>query len=329
MSAPTPPDPAPHPELSAAPLAALDEATAAALDCLDIVRDILLFWGVRELRYSWQIAEALADGDEDEACDKEHEETRRMQIDGRESCRALLDQLAARLPAWQTAIESVADQLTEARPVGVVDFDEWEAPNAHLLALELARCVRDWWFLARLHVRNVAEPARGMEALLAAAMCDAREVEEIKTALRLPADPRDDRLWRTARHYAQRADLPPQRRVRSEIEAEAAWAAKAAREAGPGDRAAPQKSEPPVVQWEGDDWDALEPLVRRLLTYMNGREQAELKDLFPVVWGREYADGEGRSDLSTALSKANGFLDKRQSRRTLHKRRGEAVVFWG
>jgi hypothetical protein len=87
-------------------------------------------------------------------------------------------------------------------------------------------------------------------------------------------------------------------------------------------------SPPNRCPWHGDDWDALEPLVRRLLTYMAELEQAELHELFPAVWGRDYADGTGRSDLSTAQSKANAFLRRRQWHRVLEKPRGQAILRW-
>jgi hypothetical protein len=78
---------------------------------------------------------------------------------------------------------------------------------------------------------------------------------------------------------------------------------------------------------EGDDWDMLEPLVRRLLHFMRGRERADLAALCPVVWGRDYADVSGAA-LSTAVSKANAFLRRRESRRVLEKPRGEACLRW-
>jgi hypothetical protein len=82
-----------------------------------------------------------------------------------------------------------------------------------------------------------------------------------------------------------------------------------------------------TAPWEGDDWDALEPLVRRLLTYMHGREKADLRDLCPVVWGKDYADVSDPA-RETATSKANRFLSKRGSRRTLHKASGEPILCW-
>jgi hypothetical protein len=84
-----------------------------------------------------------------------------------------------------------------------------------------------------------------------------------------------------------------------------------------------------AVPWEGDDWDDLEPLVKRLLTYMHGRERGVLEDLCRRVWGKDRGDrGVTESALSTALSKANAFLRVRESRRVLEKPRGEAFVRW-
>jgi hypothetical protein len=79
--------------------------------------------------------------------------------------------------------------------------------------------------------------------------------------------------------------------------------------------------------WQGDDWDALEPLVRRLLTYMRGRQQADFCDLCPVVWGNDCADVTSAA-RETATSKANHFLARRQSRCTLHKVRGAPILRW-
>ena len=83
---------------------------------------------------------------------------------------------------------------------------------------------------------------------------------------------------------------------------------------------------PGTSPWEGKDWNALPPKVRGMLRFMHGRDRAELEEVFPVVWEREYEAGKG--DVSAALNKANNFLAKRQSRRTLHKRRGEGEIYW-
>ena len=45
-----------------------------------------------------------------------------------------------------------------------------------------------------------------------------------------------------------------------------------------------------TASWEGDDYDELEPLVRRLLAYMSQRERGDLADLEPSCLGRDYAD---------------------------------------
>jgi hypothetical protein len=82
--------------------------------------------------------------------------------------------------------------------------------------------------------------------------------------------------------------------------------------------------------WHGDDWDALEPRVRQLLSYMYGRERADLRDLCPAVWGKEYltVDGVTESARQTATSKANSFLSKRQWPRLLSKVRKEPYLYW-
>jgi len=85
--------------------------------------------------------------------------------------------------------------------------------------------------------------------------------------------------------------------------------------------------QPPAADpWEGEDWDALPRLIKQLLRFMHGRERADLEEVFPVVWEREYEAGKG--DVQAALNKANNFLLKRQSRETLHKRRGEGEIYW-
>jgi hypothetical protein len=81
------------------------------------------------------------------------------------------------------------------------------------------------------------------------------------------------------------------------------------------------------VPWEGDDWEALEPQVRQLLTFMHGREDADLGDLCPVVWGKDYADVT-EAARETTTSKANNFLNKRESLRMLRKVRGEPRLRW-
>jgi hypothetical protein len=79
--------------------------------------------------------------------------------------------------------------------------------------------------------------------------------------------------------------------------------------------------------WEGDDWDKLERLPKRLLTYMYKWKEADLRDVCRAVWGEDYSDVTD-SARSTAISKANTFLSKRGHRSTLHKERGEAILRW-
>jgi hypothetical protein len=85
----------------------------------------------------------------------------------------------------------------------------------------------------------------------------------------------------------------------------------------------------PVVppEWEGDDWEALDPKVRQLLLHMLGREEANLQGLCLAVWGKDCAD-VSESARETATSKANNFLRKRESSRQLRKVRGENWLRW-
>jgi hypothetical protein len=80
--------------------------------------------------------------------------------------------------------------------------------------------------------------------------------------------------------------------------------------------------------WEGDDdWDDLEPQVRRLLRYMQGQEKADLRELCPVVWEKDFAD-VSKSARETATCKANTFLRKHEASRFLVKIRKEPYLKW-
>jgi hypothetical protein len=79
--------------------------------------------------------------------------------------------------------------------------------------------------------------------------------------------------------------------------------------------------------WEGDDWEALDPQVRQLLIFMHGREEADLHDLCPAVWGKDYAE-VSEAARETTTSKANHFFRKRESNRLLRKVRGETRIRW-
>jgi len=84
----------------------------------------------------------------------------------------------------------------------------------------------------------------------------------------------------------------------------------------------------PQVVWQGDDWDELDPLVRKLLLYMSEkRDVADLRDLCPRVWGKDYADVSSPA-RETVTSKANKFLKKRQSKRMIEKVKDEPFLRW-
>jgi len=91
-----------------------------------------------------------------------------------------------------------------------------------------------------------------------------------------------------------------------------------------------QESPELAVSWEGDDWDALEPQVRQLLSYMSALEEADLRELCPAVWGKEYLGENGVTEAAreTLTSKANKFLRKRESPRLLRKVRNEPYLHW-
>jgi hypothetical protein len=82
-----------------------------------------------------------------------------------------------------------------------------------------------------------------------------------------------------------------------------------------------------IQPWRETDLARLERLPRRLLLYMQGRSEAELKQLCPLVWGEDYRNVT-LSAVSTALCKANAFLNKQESARLLEKVRGESIIRW-
>jgi hypothetical protein len=93
------------------------------------------------------------------------------------------------------------------------------------------------------------------------------------------------------------------------------------------DRVIRDKEESPPANWSGDDWAALDPQTRRLLLYMHPRENADLCDLCPEVWGKDYADVSDAA-IQTTTSKANNFLGMRESERRLKKVRKEPYLRW-
>jgi hypothetical protein len=76
--------------------------------------------------------------------------------------------------------------------------------------------------------------------------------------------------------------------------------------------------------WEGgDDWDALDPLVKRLLVFMSGKKKTTVEELCLHVWGDE---GVTTNMIDVAKSRANRFLLKRRHPQRLS--REGAVVRW-
>jgi hypothetical protein len=65
-------------------------------------------------------------------------------------------------------------------------------------------------------------------------------------------------------------------------------------------------------------------IVRRLLKYMLGREEATLSDVAQEVWGGEVPDGR----IKTYTSRANGFLISQAYPRVLKRRRGKGMLRW-
>jgi hypothetical protein len=79
---------------------------------------------------------------------------------------------------------------------------------------------------------------------------------------------------------------------------------------------------------DGDEgWDDLDAGVRGLLQHMNGREQADLCELCREVWRKEYADVT-QGALKTRISKANHFLRKCESKRSLRMVTREMILRW-
>lgn len=86
--------------------------------------------------------------------------------------------------------------------------------------------------------------------------------------------------------------------------------------------------DPEEESWSGDDWDALQPRVKRLLRYMRNRERAEVnEDLCEQVWCKA-PEKVTSNAISKTLHDANQFLLKRAERRALRKPRGELFIVW-
>jgi len=63
---------------------------------------------------------------------------------------------------------------------------------------------------------------------------------------------------------------------------------------------------------------------------MSALEEADLRELCPAVWGKEYLGENGVTEAAreTLTSKANKFLRKRESPRLLRKVRNEPYLHW-
>jgi hypothetical protein len=73
--------------------------------------------------------------------------------------------------------------------------------------------------------------------------------------------------------------------------------------------------------------DGLDPLPRRLLLHMRGREEDDLASICPAVWGEDF-DNISEQAIHTAVSKVNRHLGQRQARRVLSKPRDQSVIRW-
>jgi hypothetical protein len=199
------------------------QAQKAALDCLEIVETILLIWGVHLIHDVEEAARYVAlgygrdamDDANDERADDEHANSnqcwKQAETEGRVYCCELLDELAAKYPAWEAAINAVSSRLTRERPTGPLVLGPWAAENAHELTLDIACRILDLWYSARLTAIARGQP------------CDSGETE---AAMSRPVDPEDKVVWRLARRSAQRESLPPLDRLRVEIASEVAQTAK-------------------------------------------------------------------------------------------------------
>jgi hypothetical protein len=116
-------------------------------------------------------------------------------------------------------------------------------------------------------------------------------------------------------------------KLRVLCQAEFATARRILRQALPPLSSQPEHVETVPPEWQRDDWEDLEQMVRRLLRYMHNRDSADVNDVCEEVWEKPPAD-VSRSAINTAVSKANSFLNKREYPRLLSKVRGENVIRW-
>jgi hypothetical protein len=91
---------------------------------------------------------------------------------------------------------------------------------------------------------------------------------------------------------------------------------------------APGQGESRAMPWSGPEWDALQGVPRRLLEYMNGREESGLTDeLCRYVWGED-ATAVTFSRVNPAIHRANEFLGSVQYPRTLAKAWKADRIVW-
>jgi hypothetical protein len=76
--------------------------------------------------------------------------------------------------------------------------------------------------------------------------------------------------------------------------------------------------------YSGEDFEKQQPKVKALLTFMDGREEADIESVFFVVWKREYSCQQEAVDQ--VVKKASAFLSRQGSRRTL-RRKGNRI-YW-
>jgi hypothetical protein len=92
-----------------------------------------------------------------------------------------------------------------------------------------------------------------------------------------------------------------------------------------------ESEESPITPlWEGDDWERLDRMTRRLLTYMRGRRRASLEEVSREVWEREYYGSNPPTDnaFSIQISRANTFLAMRGWTEELKRPRDERFIRW-
>jgi hypothetical protein len=80
--------------------------------------------------------------------------------------------------------------------------------------------------------------------------------------------------------------------------------------------------------WEGNDWDELQPVPKRLLLHMRGRERAAIDDaMCEYVWLRP-AEAVTSNAVHQAITKSNNFLLRQTEKRILSKVRREEAITW-